>query len=86
MHGTPTSSCKKYFVTFIDDYTRYYHVYLLHWKDETMQKFKAWKSKVDFYCEIFIKCLRTDRDREYYDVIYFESIGISYEVTATYIP
>lgn len=37
---------KKYFVTFIDDYTKYGSVYLLHSKDETLEKFKELKLEI----------------------------------------
>ena len=30
----------KYFVTFIDDYSRYDYVYIMHKKSETFEKFK----------------------------------------------
>lgn len=36
VHSTPTRGGKKYFVTFIDDFSRYYYVYLLHSKDEVV--------------------------------------------------
>ena len=32
-HSTPTRGGKKYFATFIDDYSKFYYVYLLHSKD-----------------------------------------------------
>ena len=35
-----TKGGKKYFLTFIDDCTKYCYVYLLHIKDETLEKFK----------------------------------------------
>ena len=38
-----TRGGKKYFVTFIDDCTRYCYVYLLHSKDEALDKFKEYK-------------------------------------------
>ena len=41
MHG------QKYFVTFIDDYSRYMYVYLLHNKHEALDAFKVFKAEVD---------------------------------------
>lgn len=35
-----TRGCKKYFITFIDDCTRYCYVYLLRSKDEALEAFK----------------------------------------------
>jgi hypothetical protein len=34
-------------ITFIDDMTRYYHVYLLKRKDKALDYFKIYKSKVE---------------------------------------
>lgn len=38
LHGWPTICGKRYFVTFIDGYTIYYCVYLVHSKDEVLKK------------------------------------------------
>nr|GEW15912.1 zinc finger, CCHC-type [Tanacetum cinerariifolium] len=40
---------KKYFVTFIDDASRFCYVYLLHTKDEALDKFKAEHSKAFWF-------------------------------------
>ena len=61
MHSTPTKGGKKYFVTFIDDYTRFCYVYLLHTKDEVLDKFKIYKTEVECQCNTKIKCLRSDK-------------------------
>ncbi|GJT82253.1 zinc finger, CCHC-type containing protein [Tanacetum coccineum] len=41
LHATPSLGNKKYFVTFIDDASRFCYVYLLHTKDEALDKFKS---------------------------------------------
>ncbi|GJR99358.1 zinc finger, CCHC-type containing protein [Tanacetum coccineum] len=86
LHATPTIGGKKYFATFIDDYSRYCYVYLLHSKDEVLEKFRIYKSEVELKCDTRIKCLRTDRGGEYYDPRYFQSTGIVHQVTAPYTP
>ena len=86
MHNTPTLGGKKYFVTFIDDCSRYCYVYLLHSKDEALDKFKVYKSEVELQCESFMKCLRLDRGGGYYNPSYFESTGIVHHVSALYTP
>ena len=48
LHGTPTLGGKNYSVTFIDDYTRYCHVYLLHSKDEAKQNSRHTNQKLNF--------------------------------------
>ena len=37
----------EYFVTFIDDYSRYGYIYLMHHKSETFEKFKEFKAEVE---------------------------------------
>nr|GEU60367.1 hypothetical protein [Tanacetum cinerariifolium] len=86
LHATPTIGEKKYFATFIDDYSRYCYVYLLYSKNEVLEKFKIYKNEVKLKCDTRIKCLRTDRDGEYYDPRYFQSTGIVHQVTAPYTP
>ena len=36
-----------YFVTFIDDYSRYGYVYLMKYKSETFEKFKEFRAEVE---------------------------------------
>ena len=38
---------KKYFITFIDDCTRYCSVYLLRSKDEAIEAFMQYKNEVE---------------------------------------
>ena len=37
----------KYFISFIDDYSRYLYIYLLHNKNETLDAFKVFKAEVE---------------------------------------
>ena len=60
-HAIPSLGNKKYVVTFIDDSTRFCYVYLLHSKNEALEKFKIYKSEVELQLSIPVKCLRTDR-------------------------
>ena len=56
----------KYFISFIDDYSRYMYIYLLHNKNEALGAFKFFKAEVDKQCRKQIKIVRTDRGGEYY--------------------
>nr|KAJ0203942.1 hypothetical protein LSAT_V11C500257960 [Lactuca sativa] len=85
-HATPSLGNKKYVVTFIDDAYRYCYIYLLHSKDEVLDKFKIYKQQVELHKNELIKVLRTDRGGEYYDPFYFDSIGIIHQTTAPYTP
>lgn len=57
---------QKYFITFIDDYSRYMHLYMLHNKSEALEAFKVFKAEVEKQCGKQIKIVRTDRGGEYY--------------------
>ncbi|GJU84554.1 zinc finger, CCHC-type containing protein [Tanacetum coccineum] len=52
---------KKYFVTFIDDASRFCYVSLLHTKDEALDKLKVFKTEVKLHQRSLIKRFRTDR-------------------------
>nr|GEY53092.1 histone deacetylase 6 [Tanacetum cinerariifolium] len=57
-----SSKNKKYFVTFIDDASRFGYVYLLHTKDEALDKFKVFKTEVELQQRSLIKRFSTDRE------------------------
>ena len=48
----------KYFITFIDDYSRYMYLYLLCSKDEALSAFKVFKVEVENQCVKHIKIVR----------------------------
>ncbi|GJR78682.1 zinc finger, CCHC-type containing protein [Tanacetum coccineum] len=86
LHATSSLGNKKYFMIFIDDASRFCYVYFLHSKDEALDKFKVFKIEVKLQQGSQIKRFRTDRGGEYMDSLYFQSIGIIYEMTAPYTP
>jgi len=59
-------SGQKYFITFIDDYSRYMYLYLLDNKNEALDAFKVFKAEVEKQCDKQIKIVRSDRGGEYY--------------------
>ncbi|CAM8990027.1 unnamed protein product [Rhodiola kirilowii] len=85
-HASPSLGNKKYVVTYIDDCSRFCYVYLLHSKDEALDKFKIYNSEVELQKRISIKKLRTDKGGEYFNPSYFQSVGIIHETTAPYTP
>ncbi|GKE56666.1 zinc finger, CCHC-type containing protein, partial [Tanacetum coccineum] len=86
LRATPSLGNKKYFVIFIDDASRFCYVYLLHTKDEALDKFKVFKTEVELQQMSLIKRFRTDKGGEYMDTLYFQSVGIIHETTAPYTP
>jgi len=56
---------KNYFVTFIDDFSRYTKVYLIKHKDEAFDMFLTYKAVVENQLNKKIKRIRLDRGGEY---------------------
>ena len=50
----------KYFITFVDDCTRFCYVYLLKSKDEDIEKFELYKKEVETQLNGKIKVIRSD--------------------------
>uniref|UniRef100_A0A2N9IKJ5 Integrase catalytic domain-containing protein n=1 Tax=Fagus sylvatica TaxID=28930 RepID=A0A2N9IKJ5_FAGSY len=57
---------QKYFISFIDDYSRYMYLYMLYNKKEALDAFKIFKAEVEKQCGKQIKIVRSDRGGEYY--------------------
>ncbi|KAL6312007.1 hypothetical protein AAG906_017660 [Vitis piasezkii] len=83
-----TRGGNKYFITFVDDSTKYCYVYLLKSKDEAIEKFVLYKNEVENQLNKKIKVLRSDRGGEYESpfVDICAQHGIIHETTAPYSP
>ena len=89
MNGVLTKGEKRYFMTLIDDATRFCYVYLLQTKDEALDYFKIYKAEVENQLERKIKRLRSDRGGEYFSNVFDEFCqehGIIHERTPPYSP
>ena len=84
--STPSLGNKRYMITYIDDYSRFRYVFLLHSKVEALSMFKIFKNEVEVQLDSKIKRLRTDKGGECYNPSYFQEIGIVHETTAGYSP
>ena len=62
---TMTRGVKKFYVTFIDDYSRFTRVYLFRNKDEACDMFLSYKAKVENQLDRKFKRIRSDRGSEY---------------------
>ena len=85
----PTRGGKNYFITFIDDCSKYCYVYLLHSKDEALNMFKTYKAEVENQLEKKIKIIRSDRGGEYESIAFADFCalnGIVHQTTAPYTP
>jgi len=87
---TPESNSKKrYFLTFIDDYSRKTWVYFLSEKSGVLDMFKRFKASIENETSDVICCLRTDRGGEFTSTDFdnFCSLhGIKRQITTAYTP
>ena len=51
---------------FIDDYSQYGYLYLIHEKSQSLDVFKSYKAKVENQLGKRIKSVRSNRGRKYY--------------------
>ncbi|GJS75140.1 retrotransposon protein, putative, ty1-copia subclass [Tanacetum coccineum] len=76
-----------YFITFMDDYSRYGYGYLLKHKHEVFETFKVFKNEVENQLGKTIKVLRLDRGGEYISQEfkdYLKACGIVQQLTLSY--
>ena len=62
--GTKSLVDGEYFLTLLDDKTRYLWIYILKSKDEVFQKFLEWKALAENSSGHKLKVLRTDNGEE----------------------
>ena len=65
MNRISMRAAKKYFITFIDDATRYCQLYLVKTKDGALNCVKIYKEEVENQLEKKIKRVRSDRGTKY---------------------
>jgi len=63
---TPSWNGQQYFISFIDDYSRYAYLFLIHEKSQSLDVFKSFKVEVGNQLNKRIKFVRSDRGGEYY--------------------
>src|SRR3954463_6264648 len=89
MNDVLTKGGNRYFMTLIDDSTRYCYVYLLKSKDEALTFFKNYKAEAENQLDRKIKRLRSDRGGEYFSNefdLFCAEHGIIHERTPPYSP
>ena len=75
LHGpfkTRTISGYRYWITFIDDYTRFRAVMFLKSKDEAFNAFKRYKAYAENHLGSKIQCMRIDKGGEYMSTKFIE--------------
>ncbi|CAI7836100.1 unnamed protein product [Closterium sp. NIES-53] len=79
----------KYFITFLDDFSRLSWVTLVKTKDEVAKVFKRWIRYAEREARAKVKILRPDRGGEYMGKdmeSFFEDKGITYQLSVAYTP
>ncbi|RVW33419.1 Retrovirus-related Pol polyprotein from transposon TNT 1-94 [Vitis vinifera] len=87
--STPSQGNNKYFVLFIDDFTRMTWVFFMKQKSEVFSIFKKFKSFVEKQSGCYIKTLRSDRGMEYTSSQFgnfCEDEGVERQLTVAYTP
>ena len=87
--GEKSLSGGEYFVTFIDDYSRYVWIYILKKKCEVFPCFQKWKASVERMTGHKVKTLRSDNGGEYTSTdfgSYLINEGIRHELTVPHTP
>lgn len=79
----------KYFLTFIDDFSRYLHVYILDSKDQVTETFIDFKNMIEKQTGKKIKKIRSDNGKEYLNEKLKKMLkneGIVHQLTVRYTP
>ena len=85
----PSLGGNRFFISFIDDYSRKVWTYFLKVKSEAFEVFKDFKAQVEKFSGHHIKTLRTDRGEEYLSnefELFCRKSGIKHELTSRYSP
>ena len=80
----PSLSGSEYFLSFVDDKSRYVWAYILKHKSEVFEKFMEWKAMVELQTGKKLKKLRSDNGGEYLSeqfTNYFKKNGIQRQLT-----
>lgn len=86
---TTSMGGSSYYVTFIDDFSRYTWLYFLKHKDEVLPVFKNFKRLVEKEFAAYIACLRSDNGGEYVSTSFDDFLayhGIQRELTCPHTP
>jgi transposase InsO family protein len=89
LDGTLTRNNKRYFITFIDDFSDYTVVYLMKNKSDAFDMFKMFVNEIENQFSMKIKRFRSDRGTEYNSSLFidfYKQHGIIHETTAPYSP
>jgi hypothetical protein len=80
-HAPESVGRKKYYVSFLDDYSKFTWVYLIKFKSEVFQKFQDFQNLVERQFDRKILTVQSDWGGEYRKLDSFTSLGIAHHVS-----
>jgi histone deacetylase 1/2 len=81
-HAPDSVGGKRYYVSFIDDYSKFTWIYLLKFKSEVFEKFHEFQTLVERLFDRKILTIQTDWGGEYQKLhSFFEKVGITHHVS-----
>ena len=86
---TPSLSGAKYFISFIDDFSRFTILHFLKYKSQAYQAFKEYKARVEVQTSSKIKSLQTDGGGEYMSHEFqslYQNEGIHHRISTPHTP
>jgi hypothetical protein len=84
--STPSSNNTKFFLTIIDDYSRFTWAFLMQNKSQTQLLLKSFFHLVETQFNLKIKCLRTNNGSEFNMTDFFSSKGVIHQLTCIETP
>ena len=63
----PTEGGSKYFVIFMDDFSRYTWIYLFHYRSELVSIYQTFHKMIETQFNHIVKVVRSDNAQEYND-------------------
>nr|XP_016498339.1 PREDICTED: uncharacterized protein LOC107817075 [Nicotiana tabacum] len=85
----PTHDNKRYFLTLVDDYSKYIWIFLLTTKADTIVALKNFLAIVKNQFRTSVKCLRTDNDTKFMNdqvTSLLQNLGILHQSSCVYTP
>jgi hypothetical protein len=84
--SSPSSNGSKFFLTIVDDHSRFTWIYLMHNKSQTRFLIKSFFLLVETQFNSKIKCLRSNNGNEFNMTNFFSSKGIIHQLTCVGTP
>ncbi|KAG5555708.1 hypothetical protein RHGRI_006375 [Rhododendron griersonianum] len=86
-HRVPTHTGAHYFLTIVDDFTRFTWIFLMKFKSETQGLLKSFIAFVNTQFNCQIKCVRSDNGLEFTSLkSFFSTLGILFQSSCTSTP